>query len=204
MPRCRPDPPDLSHSSPAPSLAVSHLTEHARRRQRAPSWPPATPSLADALKGSASTPSFLPTDPRPSGSPATPPPSLFRRRPPKLTAVDSPPPTPPRAPRGHRCNPCEPLFLFPLPSSSRSSPSLFLHRGREFLAAGHGVAVATATAARSRAHPRAHRNLRNPKHLTIRPPVHRSAGPANPRAPAAASGSTPANPGHPRTSRWSP
>ena len=81
---------------------------------------------------------------------------------PEIAAVNSPSQKLPRARRPLRSIHCEPLFLFPLLSSSRSSPSFFLHRGRELLAAGHGVAVATATAARSRAHRRAHRDLRSP------------------------------------------
>ena len=66
--------------------------------------------------------------------------------------------------------PAEPLSG--LPVSYRISPfsSFFClrtlasphHLARESLAAGHGVAVATTTAARSRAHRRAHRNLSSP------------------------------------------
>ena len=132
-------------------------------------------------------PLFLPTDPRPSGSPAaspsSSPPTFGRRR----TFEDSRAPAPPRPRRCLHQIRCE--LLFHSPSSSRSFPysSRPFHQSRLLLAAGHAMAVTTATAARSRAHRRAHRNLRNPKHLTTRPPVHRSAGPANPRAPAAAS-----------------
>ena len=109
-----PRPLTLSLSS-SPPLALSRAaTEHTRRRRRALSWPPATPSLSDTPTSSASTPSFLPTDPRPSGSPATPPPSPFRRRPPKLPSVDSPDPVPPLPRQQHQKNCGEPSTRFPL------------------------------------------------------------------------------------------
>ena len=63
-PRRRHAPPCLSPSlsrvlilSPGP---LSHSPERSRRHRRAPSRPPPPPSLADALKGSASTPSSSP------------------------------------------------------------------------------------------------------------------------------------------------
>ena len=186
-------------------LALScAATEHTRRRRRASPRPPSTPCLSNEFRGTAIAFCVIYTNPFDRGSPVassrSSSPTFGRRR----TFEDSRAPAPPWPRRCLYRIRCE--LLFHSPSSSRSFPhsSRPFHRSRLLLAAGHGVAVATATASRSRAHRRAHRNLRNPKHLTTRPPVHRSAGAANPRAPAAASGSTPANPGHPRTSRWFP
>ena len=133
----------LPRSSPLLSLAFSLASERARRHRRAPPHTPSPPRPLAVLASSASTPSFLPTDPRPSGSPATPPPSPFRRRPPKLPSVDSPDPVPPLPRQQHQKNRGEPLLRFPHASLSNSPPSRINHRSRELFAAGHVAAVAT-------------------------------------------------------------
>ena len=144
-----PRPLTLSPSSSLPLALSRAATEHTRRRRRASPRPPSTPCLSDEFRGAAIAFCVFYTNPFDRGSPVassrSSSPTFGRRR----TSEDSRAPAPPRPRRCLHQIRCE--LLFHSPSSSRSFPysSRPFHRSRLLLAAGHGVAVATATAARS-------------------------------------------------------
>ena len=145
----------ISPSVPIPSaLSLSRSTTSTREHRRAPPRPVSTPRLGDASRGTAAPSSSSPPTHVTPGAlhrAHVAVPLLGHRNSPPF---DSPAPDHPR-PRLRlewiRCEPPLPLLCSPPPFSP---PSPISHRGRELLAAGHGVAVATATAARSRAHHR--------------------------------------------------
>ena len=153
-----PDPLSLLPRSldlPPPRSSVSPpATEWSRRHRREPPWLPATPRLTDAPGSSAGPPSTSSTSHEAPDVPQHRPRCLLQPRDRLPSSLNSPAPDHPR-PRLRlewiRCEPPLPLLCSPPPFSP---PSPISHRGRELLAAGHGVAVATATAARSRAHHR--------------------------------------------------
>ena len=154
--------PSLAAPSPLPWLSPLSSFERSRCRRPALARPQPSPSLSDMPSSSAGPPSSSLSSHATRKAPARRPRPVLP--PSAMEIADDFPLSPslPRACRGHLCTRGEPLFLFPLLSSSRSSPSFIFHRGRELLTAGHGVAVATATATRSRAHRRAHHDLRSP------------------------------------------
>ena len=131
-PRRRHAPPCLSPSlsrvlilSPGP---LSHSPERSRRHRRAPSRPPPPPSLADALKGSASTPSFSPPSHKVPDTLQRRHHRRFHRRPPRIFTVDSPPSPLPRARHLPHPNHRELLHVLPL------TPWLAARRSRHFIA----------------------------------------------------------------------
>jgi len=149
----RPFPPSLLFSSLAP--------ERLRRRRIPPPRSPAVPRATVVLVGSASSSASSQMSHASSGA-------LQRRRNrrllPSAARISGDPVLPPTLPRPRLrlewiC--CEPLLLLLCSPPPFSPPSPISHRDREFLAAGHGVAGATATAARSRAHRRAQRSTRS-------------------------------------------
>ena len=131
-PRRRHAPPCLSPSlsrvlilSPGP---LSHSPERSRRHRRAPSRPPPPPSLADALKGSASTPSFSPPSHKVPDTLQRRHHRRFHRRPPRIFIIDSPPSPLPRARHLPHPNHRELLHVLPL------TPWLAARRSRHFIA----------------------------------------------------------------------
>ena len=108
-------PPSLSPSAPSPS------------RDRAELVAADAATAAAAIPKPLRHPLFLPTEPSPSGSSASPPRHRLRPRPPPLVAVDSSPSELPRTRRGHHCTPRElliilPLSVFSLTCRSRRAP----------------------------------------------------------------------------------
>ena len=142
-PRRRHAPPCLSPSLSrvlilSPGL-LSHSPERSRRHRRAPSRPPPPPSLADALKGFASTPSFSPPSHKAPDVPQHRPRCLLQprdRRPSSSNSSAPDRPRPRRASPRHRREPltfspnsaCSPPCRSTVPHEHRSHrPPLLLH-----------------------------------------------------------------------------
>mgnify|MGYP006961252381 CR=1 FL=1 len=185
-----PNPLDLSITLPVALLSSASSLSLARTQPSPPTpFAAATghPSPCRWAQELRLDPLFLPTDPRPSGSPAASPssssPTFGRRR----TFEDSRAPAPPRPRRCLYRIRCELLFHFP--SSPRSFPhaSRPFHRGRELLTAGDDADKARATGASYRARQRAPHLTRNLTHTLASPPVPPNANPDLARTPAAAS-----------------
>ena len=154
-------PPSTGRPPPHPFHNAPSSPERLRRGRTLPPRSPAVPRATVVLIGSASSSASSQMSHASSGA-------LQRRRNrrllPSAARISGDPVLPPTLPRPRlrlEWIRCEPLLLLLCSPPPFSPPSPISHRGREFLAAGHGVAVATATAARSRAHRRAHHSPRS-------------------------------------------
>lgn len=154
----------LSRAAPSPLPWLFPLSsfERSHRRRSTLVQPQPSPRLSDTPWSSAVPPSSSSSSHTTRRAPTRRPCPLLPPSAMEIAGDFPPSPSLPRARRGHLCTRREPLFLSPLLSSLRSSPSFISHRGRELLAAGHGVAMATATTACSRAHRRAQHDLMSP------------------------------------------
>ena len=148
-----PDPLSLLPRSldlPPPRSSVSPpATERSRRHRREPPWLPATPRLTDAPGSSAGPPSTSSTSHEAPDVPQHRPRCLLQPRDRRPSSSNSPAPDHPRPRLRLEWIRCEPPLLLLCSPPPFSPPSPISHRGRELLAAGHGVAVATATTARA-------------------------------------------------------
>ena len=145
LPRRPPGTPSHSPSllSPPPFL-LRAAAERSRRRRRASPWPQPLPHLADALRGSASTPSSS----SPSHAPREPLQHrhqlrLLPRTPAIVVATPSSPEPPPSCRPIHAMH-CEPLNRFPLLLCANSSSSSHFRRDRDLAGAGHVAVVVLA------------------------------------------------------------
>ena len=119
---------------PSPPFAVAATTA-------VPTMPRAAPELLHLVANPL-------TEPRDRKSPEAPP-RRFPPRPPEISLAIPLASTPPRPRRLHRPTPREPLFLLPLVTLLKLPPNPVGHHSRELGSAGHGAAVARATAARA-------------------------------------------------------